>query len=349
MRHIINNATALILCAVTCISCKDAERLKEKLQKDTVPEPIFVNVMKVEEKDDISLRTYVGRVEPSQNTVLTTQFPGKVEAVKVKKGRSVKAGEVIAVLKSETVESAYTMALATVEQARDGYERMMKVYPEGGVTEIQKMEISTQLKKAEASFKAAEDALEKCNIKAPYTGIIEEVFVEEGVEVGLSAPIARILNASNIEIHFPVPENEIKGITLGEKAEVEVTAAQAMVEARVSVKGVDASPLAHSYNCILVPEDRCPDILPGMVCKVRLISDNGRKIIIPMRSVMTDSKGRYVWCADENGTIMKKYVESEGFSDDGIIISEGLEDGDLLVVDGHRKVSTGMKVKVKEL
>ncbi|MGM9735693.1 MAG: efflux RND transporter periplasmic adaptor subunit [Candidatus Cryptobacteroides sp.] len=349
MRHIFTDVAAMMLCAAACISCKEAESLKDKLRKETVPEPVCVSVMEVTGTDDVCLRNYVGRVEPSQNVVLTTQFPGKVEAVNIKKGRQAKAGDVIAVLKSESVESAYAMALATLEQARDGYDRMMQVYPKGGVTEVQKMEITTQLKKAEASYEAAKDALEKCNVKAPYSGVVDEVFVEEGVELGLSAPIARILNVSDVEIHFPVPENEIKGISAGGMAEVEVPAAAVTVDARVVIRGVNASALSHSYDCVLVPETACPDILPGMVCKVRLRSDNGRRIIIPMRSVMTDSQGRYVWCAASDGTIQKKYVVTEGFAESGVIISGGLEEGDRLVVDGHRKVSTGMKVKVKEL
>ena len=349
MKHIYSELSVLFLCAAVCISCSEAENLKNKLHKETVPEPVCVSVMEVTGTYDVCLKTYVGRVEPSKNVVLTTPFPAKVERVNIKKGRQANEGDVIAVLKSETVESAYAMAEATLVQARDGYDRMMQVYTDGGVTEVQKMEITTQLRKAEASFAAAKDALEKCNVRAPYSGIVDEVFVEEGVELGLSAPIVRLLNVSAIEIHFPVPENEIKGIALGCAAQVQVPAADMTVDARVVIKGVDASPLSHSYDCVLVPQTRCPDILPGMVCKVRLKSDNGRRIIIPMRSVRTDSRGRYVWCADENGTILKKYVTSEGFADSGVIISEGLEEGDRLVVDGHRKVSTGMKVKVKEL
>ncbi|MGN0202750.1 MAG: efflux RND transporter periplasmic adaptor subunit [Candidatus Cryptobacteroides sp.] len=349
MKQVFAAIPALFLCAAACISCDKAEDIKNKLRKEYTPEPVCVSVMDVAATHDVSLRTYVGRIEPSKNVVLTAPFPAKVVSVNVRKGRLAKEGEIIAVLKSESVESAYRMSLATLEQARDGYDRMMQVYAEGGVTEVQKMEITTKLRQAEASFAAAEDAVAKCTVRAPYSGIVEDIFIEEGVELGLSAPVARIMNVSSVEIHFPVPENEIKGISVGDTADVTVPAADISLEAKVLTKGVDASPLSHAYDCILLPREGCPDILPGMVCKVRLRSDNGSRIIIPMRSVMTDSNGRYVWCADQDGTIVKKYVTCGGFADNGIIISDGLAEGDRLVVDGHRKVSTGMKVKVKEL
>ena len=347
MKRLLINAAALALCASAFLSCKELQNVIDKFHKeDPAPEPVCVKVQEVSATDDVSLRTFVGRVEPSQNFVLTAPFPAKVMSINIKKGRQATAGEVIAVLKSETVESTYEMARATLDQARDAYERMMKIYP-GGVTEIQKMEMTTNLRKAEASFKAAQDALDKCTVKAPYSGIVDEVYIEEGVDLALSSPIAKILNVSDVEIHFPVPENEIKAIRVGDRAQVTVPAADASVAAKVIVRGVDASALSHSYDCVLIPDRACPDILPGMVCKVRLNSYNGRRIIVPMSSVMTDSRGRYVWCVDDNGIVLKTPVITEGFASDGVIVSEGLVEGDLLVVEGHRKVSGGMKVKVE--
>lgn len=318
-------------------------------RKTEVVEPVTVDVMRVEAKPDIYKKSYVGRVEASQNTVVSSQTSGTVESVNVKKGRRVKAGEVMAVVKSQNAESAYSMAKATLEQAQDGYDRMMQVYPKGGVTEVQKMEVTTQLRKAEASFEAAESALEKCRIKAPYSGVVDEIFIEQGVEVSVLAPVARVLNISNVEIHFPVPEKEMAELETGSKSTVEIPAAGKSITATLAIKGVDASPLSHTYDCVLIPSESRPEILPGMVCKVRLSQDGGSSIVIPMRSVMTDNTGRYVWCADNDGVISKKRVVCGGFAGNGVIVSDGLMEGDLLVVEGQRKVSSGMKVKIKKL
>ncbi|MGM9791322.1 MAG: efflux RND transporter periplasmic adaptor subunit [Candidatus Cryptobacteroides sp.] len=347
MKRIIKELSACCLLMPICLSCNMREALNR--HRETTPAPVCVNVLEVAYTDNVTHRSYVGRVEPSQNVVLTTSFPAQVQTVYIKKGHLANAGEVIVELRSESVEAAYKTALAMLEQAQDGYDRMMQLYSEGGVTEVQKMDVTTQLRKAEASFATAKDALEKCNVRAPYTGIVDEVFVEEGVDLGLSAPIARILNVSAVEIHFPVPENEIRSIVLGDKAEVSVPAADDTIDARVAIKGVDASPLSHSYDCILVPVTGNPDILPGMVCKVRLSSDKVKSLIIPTRSVMTDDKGRFVWCVDDKGLVQKKYVLTGLFADGGVIISEGLKEGDRVVIDGHRKISTGMKVNVKQV
>lgn len=346
MKGYILNAVSLALCAAASVSC--GEVVRPGMKAETV-EPVTVDVMRVEARQGVCRNSYVGKVEASKNTLITSQVSGTVESVNIKKGRKVKAGDVIAVVKSQSVESAYSMAKATLEQAQDGYDRMMQVYPKGGVTEVQKMEVTTQLRKAEASLEAAESALEKCRIKAPYSGVVDELFIENGQEISALATVARILNIGSVEIHFNVPEKEIAAIKLGEEAKVEVPAAEKAFSANVSIKGVDASPLSHSYECVLVPSEPAQEILPGMVCKVSLSQDKNNAIIIPMRSVMTDNSGRYVWCSDSEGVISKKHIRCDGFAEDGVIVSEGLCDGDLLVIEGIRKVSSGMKVKINLL
>lgn len=341
MKYCYNSLLALSLLVLPLGACKEIRQPE--------PQPVCVNVKEVKAVEDVSLRSYVGKIEPSKNVVVTSPIPGKLKTLQVKKGQNVREGQVIAVIGSESVVSAYDMAKATLEQAQDGYQRMMQMYSKGGVTEVQKMDITTQLRKAESAFKAAEDALGKCSVRAPYSGIVEQVYVEEGLELGLSAPLVRILNARNVEISIHVPENEIRSIATGDTAIVEVPAADAILEARVSSKGADASPVSHTYDCTLVPDRDNPDVLPGMVCKVRMKTGMGSRIVIPVRCLLSDNNGRYLWCSSPDGVISKRYVVSEGFADDGVIVSSGLEEGDLVVVDGFRKVSSGMKVRIKVL
>ena len=85
-----------------------------------------------------------------------------------------------------------------------------------------------------------------------------------------------------------------------------------------------------------------------MVCKVRLseVSDSLR-IRIPASSVEMDSNGRFVWVV-KDGIVGRSYVTVEGYQEQGVVISSGLEPGDQVIVKGASKVSTGMKVNSVE-
>ena len=85
-----------------------------------------------------------------------------------------------------------------------------------------------------------------------------------------------------------------------------------------------------------------------MVCKVHVESEDGGYLIIPASAVMTDMDGRYIWGVSPEDTVCKTYITVGGYAGDGIIVKEGLAEGDRIIVEGSRKVSTGMKVKAEE-
>jgi hypothetical protein len=86
--------------------------------------------------------------------------------------------------------------------------------------------------------------------------------------------------------------------------------------------------------------------MPGMVCKVT-VKEMDSGIVIPASVVRTGMDGRYVWTV-RDGRAEKRSVVIGGFSGDGVTVESGLESGDLLIVEGARKVSSGMAVKVVE-
>lgn len=337
---------------VICTGCTGKERIKQKISEKSAQlhmskeaEPIPVTVQVLEKEDVFSSTNYVGRVEPSKSAIIMNQYPGTLEELYAVKGRNVSKGEVLGKVHSEAVLSAYEMARVTLAQAEDGYARAQQVYKEGGVTEVKMVEIRTQLAKARAAESSAKQALDECTVRAPFDGVVGDIYCHNGEHVGAASPLVQILDIGDIEIHFSVPENEYNKIAVGARAQVEIPAAEKTVGASVAVKGISASALSHAYDFTLKGISDPRSLMPGMVCKVRLTSSGDGELVIPATAVMTDTKGRYVWNVTEDETVCKTYVAVGGYAGKGIIISEGLNEGDKVIVEGSRKVSTGMKVK----
>lgn len=350
----IRKAAAAAMMVLCCCSCADRAEIREKIAQDMAylmgkaeAAPVPVTVMEATLVDAVSNTNYVGRVEPSKSAFVLNQFPGTVESVKVVNGQNVRAGQVIAVINSETVKSAYDIAKATLDQAEDGYDRVSSVYSTGSVTELKMVEIKTQLEKARAAEKSARKALEDCTVTAPFDGIVSQVVAHAGEHLAAAAPVVQLTDLHNVEIHFSVPENEYASINRGEKAMIEVPALAKNMEATVAVKGVTASAVSHAYDFILKGISDAEGLVPGMVCKVRMHSAQDSCIVIPASAIMTDIVGRYVWGVDAESKVTKTHVTCGGYSGDGVIISEGISEGDKIITEGSRKVSTGMKVVEK--
>ena len=291
--------------------------------KDMTREPVPVRVIEIKEQAGTGGSSYVGTVEAAKTAVLSCSYAGTLRDLRVSEGDAVRKGDTIAVIESQNVISAKQMADAVLAQAEDGYRRLSQVY------------------------EAAQKALDDCTVKAPFDGVIGEVFAEQGVDMNAIEPLVRLMDISSVEISFSVPEKEIGSIAPGDRFSVDVPAMGGTAFlATVKSKGISASRLSHSYECTLSPSMPVKGLMPGMVCKVYGRTQNGSSIVIPASVVRTDGTGRYVWTVTSENTVEKRYITAGGFSGKGIVVDSGLEEGDKVITEGTQKVSGGMKVKI---
>lgn len=334
----------LLPLTLIALSCTD------RASKNTVvKEPINVGVLTVTPMSSQYYKVYVGEIGASGSAIISASHSGTLEALNVEQGTHVKKGDVMAEIESKNVLASYEISHATLRQAEDGYERVKKVHESGTVADVKLVEIETQLAKARAAAKSSELSLEECKIKAPFSGTVSDVLVEQGVHVNPGTPILKLVDLSTVEVAIPVPEGEIGRIKIGQKALIDVPALNVCgIEARVALKGVTATSPSHTYKCTLIPDKKQVNLYPGMVCKVRLseFSDSLR-IRIPASSVEMDANGKFVWIL-KDGVVGRSYVTVDGYQEKGVIVLSGLEAGDKVIVKGAAKVSTGMKVNSVE-
>ena len=242
-----------VLCAASAFlslyGCSHTGGAGGEAEKDRDPVPVKAVV--VRSADSFGSDTYIGTVRASRSSVVSSRYAGTLVSLPVREGQYVDKGDVIGTVSSQNVASMRDMSLASLEQARDGYERAKSVYEKGSMAEVKWVEVKTKLAQAEASARAAQQAYDDCTIKAPFSGVIGNVYVDEGVELNMSEPVARIMDISSAEISFSVPESEIGGISVGMRMSLTVPAlGDSVYDARVTVKGISASAVSHSYSSV---------------------------------------------------------------------------------------------------
>lgn len=339
--------SAAILLLASCNTRSKVEEVRALLHDQREAKPVEVLVSRALTAGNDGSLCYVGTVEASGTTTVISRVPGTLTALPVKEGQSVTKGETLAIIESQSAVSAYETAKASLAQAEDGWARVNKVYETGTVTEAKYIEIKTKLEQARAAEAAARNTLEECTVKAPFSGIVEDISLSVGVQTNPGEAIMKIIDVSKPEIHFPLPENEYSNLRIGAGANVVIPATGRVFEAALVAKGAVASRLSHSYDCTLSVNGDLRGVMPGMVCKVYFKNEESGKRVIPASAVKTDMSGRYVWTV-RNDTVGRKYVVISGYIGDGVVVSAGLDSADMIIIQGGRKVSTGMKVKAVE-
>jgi multidrug efflux pump subunit AcrA (membrane-fusion protein) len=111
-----------------------------------------------------------------------------------------------------------------------------------------------------------------------------------------------------------------------------------------------ANPLSHTYDVKIAIQNPEEILRPGMVCNVIITGSPQQKgISIPQQSVQVDSEGeKYVFTVDSfTNRVVRKNIETYELSGNGnVIVTKGLNGGDLLVMEGYQKISTDTPVQI---
>lgn len=319
---------------------------KKEAKKDE--SSVKVGVTTVSVGDCSGSNEYVGTVEASSTTVLSFEIGGNITRLLVKEGDHVAKGQLLGTISPTTLKDSHYATQVTLRQAQDAYNRMKKLHAEGVISEIKWVEIETKLRQAEAAERIAKEQLSHTSLYAPFSGVVTSRQGDVGMNVLPDQPVYKLADVSRMDVCFSVPENDIAGVSLGEKAVVRVKAeGNAMYTGVVKEKGIAADDISHSYSVRLTIDGHGGCLLPGMVCSVALQKEATDGLIIPMGAVELDTdNSRFVWIV-RNGRAYRRNVQVESFAGNGVRVVSGLSSGDRIITSGAQKVSEGMSVVEK--
>ena len=343
IRHFRHLILAFAVC-LTAVACGRSEKKSET-------KVVKVHALEVKNGSMPCSHEYVGTVEGSAASELSFSTAGRVTAVYVKEGQQVRKGTLLASVDKTTATSSYKMAQATLDQARDGYARAKQVHDQGSLPEVKWVEIQTDVQKAESMYEIAQQNLADCDLYAPHDGTVDSRSVERGTSVVPYQPVMRLLDLSHLYVRISVPDVDITKIHNGDTAQVFLSSmadADAPIAAIVEEQAISADRVSHGYSVRLRLTGHPKGVLPGMVGRVRFAQEEIQgRMEIPNRAVQLTHEGeRYVWVANE-GVAQRRKVTIADLSRTGVLVSEGLREGDLVVTDGMSKISNGTLVEIE--
>ena len=335
---------ALLIVALSFLLIGCGEKTDKKPKYDPV---IPVEAVAVDFADDSNFRNYVGTLKSEVKISLSLPLGGMLTDIYVRNGQKVSKGAIIAKVDETTARSMHDMALATLNQAEDGYNRLKQVHEEGGISEVRWVQMETDLEKARQTEISTRKHLEDCTIYAPQDGVISMGDRAVGEYLRPSEAFCHIIDMDKLIVEFSIPEKEIGSVKIGDKAYAEIHALNDMEQTVVIYdKSVVSNPFGHTYTVKARIDLSGKNALPGMVVKVRLNSTAMAGIVVPASCVQTVSNGLAVWTV-KNGRSYRRIIEVSDFVKNGVLVNKGLEYGDTIVTVGYQKLFNGAKVSIK--
>ncbi len=201
------------------------------------------------------------------------------------------------------------------------------------------------IEQAEAAVAMANIQLDETTIKAPFDGLIAELYITEGAMAG-QAPIALFVS-KEMEVTMEVEESRIGQIFEGQKASLQVTAYpdQEFPAAVTSIAPM-ADKDTRTFTVKITPLDESGLLRSGMYANVSLlIAEKQDTPLVPRTAVTILDDQEIVYVV--NGDTVEQRPVTTGLANDGQIeILSGLEPGETVVTAGQPNLTDGAKIEV---
>lgn len=300
------------------------------------------------QKKDVNLEiSALGTLQADQAITVRPEITGIVTSIDFEDGERVEKGDLIIKLDDKDLTARLMQAEARLTLTRANYQRAQQLLKQGSGTARARDEALNDFKSAEAEVAAAETALHKATITAPFSGIIGLRQVSLGEYVTAGQAIATLADVDNLRIDFRVSEVFLTEIGKGQEVNVIFDALPEQVytgvisalDPVVSIEG-----RALSVRAILQNVDG--KLRPGLFGRVEIVTDTRRSIMLPEAAIVTmPTCDKAVFVVVDGHAKMSPVTIGTRVPGEVEILA-GVEDGDMVIVSGQLKVQNGAPVEV---
>lgn len=331
------------------------KQLNEAIAKlDTLKKLPLITTLQIKDTIFNHYLELQGNVDTKQNMVLYPEYSGVLSRVYVKEGQRVGKGQLLASIGDGGLSQQVAQMEIQADLAKTTYERQQRLWEQKIGSEIQYLQAKTAY---EAQLKAVEQMktqLGKTGIRAPFSGIVDEIITEQGSVVGPGqSQILRIVSLNNMYIETEVPEKYITQLKKGTDVQVNLPVLGTTIATKVRQVGNFINPVNRSFKVEVAVPNKKGLIKPNLTAKVK-INDytNDKAILIPQSVISENAEGeQYAYVVStpnaDGEAIAKRVIIETGLSQgDNIEVTNGIKSGDAVIQEGARSVKDGQEVKI---
>ncbi|MDR9456738.1 MAG: efflux RND transporter periplasmic adaptor subunit [Salegentibacter sp.] len=296
-----------------------------------------------------------GDVATDENIIIYPEFSGVLIDIRIKEGQNVRKGQTLAIIDDGGLSSELAQLETRVALAKTSFERQERLWEQNIGSEMQYLETKTNYEAIQRSLEQLKSRLAKTVITAPFSGVIDEVITDEGQVVNPGqSPLFRLISLENMYVDAAVPENYLNMIEKGTQVKIKIGSINREYEGEVRQVGSYINPNNRTFGVQVALPNEDGLVKPNQIATIRLNDYTAENaVVIPENSVQQNALGENIVYIlekdsdDETGIARKKIVETGYVYQDKIEITEGIQPGEILIVEGAKNLREGQEVKIR--
>ena len=289
-----------------------------------------------------------GNVETDRIANVLAEFPGVVAEVLVEEGTKVAEGQALVRVNTDVLAKQRAELVTQLELAQTLFERQERLWNKEIGSEVDYLQAKTGVEALNRSLATLDEQIDKAVIRAPFSGVLDRVFVNVGEMAAPPMPVVRVVDLSDLYVRASVSDHYAGVVKSGQPVTVE---AYGMEPLETQIRRVGQY-IEAANRTLDVTVDLPRDVsygLPNMVVTVNITDlalDSA--LALPSSLVQQDATGQeYVYVL--RGDVATKQPIATGVISDGmLLIEDGLKPGDRVIDRGASRVVDGERVTLIE-
>jgi len=331
----------IVLMSVTKPNGKDLPEAKEAT--------VVVSTLHIHLTNTADIVYLPALIEANVNAVLSAEKAGRIVELMADRGDRVGQGQQLLQIDDRIWQASLKQAEISARDAGKNFERFKALQKAGAVAASEYDRVEKDSVTASSRLEEANINIEQCRVISPIIGTVNDRFVEAGEYVQPGTPVFQVVDHATVKVMIQIPEKDIYSVKPGDRIAFTVQPLPSRTfEGEITFVAAQADERNNAFRAELTVDNADGILRPGMIAQVefhRGICAN--MVSLPMSAVLP-SKGDHIVYLVKNGHAVRRKVQIENITRKRALISRGLDEGDLVVIEGNRTLSDGQLVETME-
>jgi len=314
----------------------------------------LISKYEIKEQEFNSYIETQANLKTRKNILILSEFQGTLERVFVEEGQKVKKGTLLAQINDSGLQEQLEQLEIQTNFAKENFERVKRLWENNIGSEMQYLKSKADYETSQKGVDQMSDMLSKTKIYAPFDGIIDEIISNPGSSMvpGISQ-ILRLVNLETVYAEAFVSEKYISNVSAETEALVRIPLLEKEIKSVITQTGNFINPNNRTFRIEVPVENPDNKIKQNLDAKIRInIYKKEDALVVPLRIIREDASGEnYLYVINEDvkeGVYVTKktYVKLGNKSNKDAEVIEGLNVGELIVLEGANIVEDSQRVKL---
>ena len=310
--------------------------------------------MKVEQTDEIGTINLNGYVKANNPIGIFVDKKLKVKEVFIKNGDFVEKGQILMTFDDDETNKLNR----NIEKERINLQKIQRdlkttreLQKLGGASKNDVKNLEDNARISQLSIDEYTEVLNKTatEVRSPVDGVVSNLKAQENYLVDTDSSLLEIIDSNDLRIIVEIPEYNSQSVKLGQSVKVrqDISDDDKVYDGEITkISRLSTTSSLTSENVLeadVKTKEVIPNLIPGFKIKAVLqLKADEKNIIIPKIALQSENGKYFVFTIDIKNTIKRKEVTVKNIVGDNIIVTSGLNVGEILITTPDNRLSDGL-------